>query len=462
MKADVAIPRNSYIWPRSKLDHYVDPPWVSQRHFDVEPYVCEIVDPAEGLGRIRQAARDHGHCAVGYYIATTGHDFFASNQVVANIVSNPPFDIIEEFTRHALKLARHKVALIWPTRRFNAARWLQQTPLARIWLLTPRPSMPPASVVLNGGNVGNGTQDFAWLVWCQGYTRQTGGSLAAQRRRRRAMRIISAAERNTAPRGAKALIVGPTGVGKTSLLRTVDPASTLLIDIECGDLAVQDVKTDTLRPRTWPECRDLAVILAGPNPAVPPDACYSEAHHAAVIRSLNGSWSPDRYQTYFIDSITAAGRLCFAWASQQPEAFSSAGKKDLRGSYGLLAREMLAWLMQLQQARTINVIFVGILETVTDDFNRTEHRLQMEGARTSRELPAIVDQVITMNWVDFGDGAPTRAFVCTSPNQWRYPAKDRSGRLQQIEQPHLGRLLAKLSAKTSDGDFAELEAVQPK
>src|SRR5262249_48294134 len=146
---------------------------------------------------------------------------------------------------------------------------------------------------------------------------------------------------------------------------------------------------------------------------------------------------------------------------QQPEAFSSSGKKDLRGAYGLHAREMLAWLMQLQQARAANVVFVGILETVTDDFNRTEHRLQMEGARTSRELPAIVDQVITMNWIDFGDGAPTRAFVCASPNQWRYPAKDRSGRLQLIEQPHLGKLLAKLSAKKADGIFTELdEAVQ--
>jgi hypothetical protein len=68
----------------------------------------------------------------------------------------------------------------------------------------------------------------------------------------------------------------------------------------------------------------------------------------------------------------------------------------------------------------------------------------MEGARTGRELPGIVDQIITMQWIDFGDGAPTRAFVCTSPNTWGYPAKDRAGRLEQIEEPHLGKLIAKL------------------
>ena len=80
------------------------------------------------------------------------------------------------------------------------------------------------------------------------------------------MQIIPADRRVTDARGVKLLVVGPSGVGKTSLLRTVDPASTLFVDIEAGDLAVQDLAVDTLRPRTWPECRDLAVALAGANP----------------------------------------------------------------------------------------------------------------------------------------------------------------------------------------------------
>jgi hypothetical protein len=271
-------------------------------------------------------------------------------------------------------------------------------------------------------------------------------------------RIISAADRTATPRGAKALIVGPTGVGKTSLLRTLDLTSTLFVDIEAGDICVSDLAVDTFRPRTWPQCRDLACVLAGPNPAVPADACYSQAHYNAAVAELG---SPKRYGTFFIDSLTAVGRLCFAWSSQQPEAFSErSGKRDLRGAYGLHAREMVAWLMHLQQAREVNVVFLGILETVTDDYNRTEHRLQLEGARTGRELPAVVDQVITIHWVDFGDGVPTRAFVCTAPNKWGYPAKDRSGRLEQFEPPDLEKLFAKLSAKSTSGDLVELAAAQ--
>jgi hypothetical protein len=259
-------------------------------------------------------------------------------------------------------------------------------------------------------------------------------------------KILSANERLTETRGVKALIVGPVGVGKTSLLRTLDLPTTLLIDIEAGDLAVQDLTVDALRPRTWPECRDLAVALAGANPAVPADTCYSAAHYAAARDQFGDPERLSHYMSFFVDSITAAGRLCFTWSSQQSEAFSDrTGKKDLRGAYGLHAREMLAWLMHLQQARAVNVIFVGILETVTDDFNHTEHRLQLEGSRTGRELPAIVDQVITYNWIDFGDGVPVRSFVCTSPNRWNYPAKDRSGRLDQLEEPHLGKLITKLT-----------------
>jgi hypothetical protein len=50
-----------------------------------------------------------------------------------------------------------------------------------------------------------------------------------------------------------------------------------------------------------------------------------------------------------------------------------------------------------------------------------------------------------LNFVDFGDGKLARAFVCTSPNPWGYPAKDRSGRLEQLEEPNLGKLITKLT-----------------
>ena len=258
------------------------------------------------------------------------------------------------------------------------------------------------------------------------------------------MKIISADERLAQLRGVKMVVAGPTGVGKTSLLRTLpDLSRVLFVDGEAGDLSVQDVPVDTIRIDDWQTARNIAVRIGGPNPSFAPTSCYSEAHYKAVGGALENL---DRYTTIFVDSITAISRLSFRWAEQQPEAHSErTGAKDLRSTYGLHAREMLMWLHQFQHVREKNVIFVVILEKVTDDFNRfVEYRFQMEGAKVPREIGGVVDEIVVMDFLDFGDHKPVRGFVCTSPNSWAFPAKDRSGRLGPTESPHLGRLLAKI------------------
>jgi AAA domain len=258
------------------------------------------------------------------------------------------------------------------------------------------------------------------------------------------MKIISADQRLAERRGVKALIIGQPGVGKTWQLHTVDSRTTLLLDADAGDLSVQDVPVDTIRIDDWQSARDIACRIGGPNPSFSPLSCYSEAHYEKIGGAL-----PDleRYKLFFVDSITAASRLSYRWAEQQPEARSErTGAKDLRAAYGLHARELLLWLHQLQHVREKHVVFVGILERLTDDFNRQlGFQVQMEGAKVPREIGAIVDEFIVMDWIQFdGRDEPQRAFICTSPNRWGFPAKDRSGRLAQVEEPHLGKLLTKI------------------
>ena len=260
-----------------------------------------------------------------------------------------------------------------------------------------------------------------------------------------ALPIISADQRLAEQRGVKGTIFGKSGIGKTSLLWTLDPATTLFIDLEAGDLAIEGWSGDSVRPRTWAECRDFAVFIGGPNPALRDDQVYSDAHYAAVCERFGDPTALDRYHTVFIDSITVAGRLCFQWCKGQPEAFSDkTGKPDVRGAYGLHGREMIAWLTHLQHTRARNVWFVGILDEKLNDFNRPIFQPQIDGSKTGLELPGIVDEVLTMAEIKDDSGTPYRAFVCQTINQWNFPAKDRSGRLDLIEEPHLGRLMAKI------------------
>jgi hypothetical protein len=275
----------------------------------------------------------------------------------------------------------------------------------------------------------------------------------------RTMKIFNADQRLAEKNSAKIPFVGPSGIGKTSLLRTLSEkllAATLLVDIEAGDIAVADLPVASVRPRRWEECRDLACALGGFNPALPATAAYSEAHFNEVMKN-NELASLTYYEILFVDSLTAAARLSFTWAEQQPEAFTDRGRKDLRAIYGLHARTMIGWLNQLQHARGRTVVFVAVLERNVGECNIATWQPQIEGGKTGRELPAIVDQIITMNWIDFGDRRPVRAFVCT-PNPWGYPAKDRSGRLEQLEPPDLGALIEKL---TRPGARKRFTAVAP-
>jgi hypothetical protein len=147
-----------------------------------------------------------------------------------------------------------------------------------------------------------------------------------------------------------------------------------------------------------------------------------------------------------------------AWAKTRPEALSEkTGKPDIRGAYGLLAREVITLLKHLQHAPWKSTIFVGILERVVDEFNRETWQPQMEGGKAGRNLGGIVDQVLSMSlfeaeehgWRHEPAKGQARRLVCQAGNPWGLPAKDRSGRLDLTEPPDLGALLAKINRTSS-------------
>lgn len=170
-------PLNARLFKRETLEHYSEPFWCSARLFAEENFSPGIWDPCCGVGRIPDSAVRAGLYGIGTDIADRGYRDFAGrldflkteNSRGPNIVCNPPFSIVPEFALKALSFeGTQKVAMIFPVARLNAAHWLQGTPLARVWLMTPRPSMPPGHTITAGEKPGSGKVDFCWLVWTKG------------------------------------------------------------------------------------------------------------------------------------------------------------------------------------------------------------------------------------------------------------------------------------------------------
>lgn len=179
--------RESSLWEREINDWYVEPEWCSARLFEEEKFEGGIYDPACGMGNIVKSARAAGLFAKGGDVVQRSDycDFVESwmdadeNVMFDNIVSNPPFKLCDNrkegtypFVEKCLDHARCKVALLLPANWVQGdarSRWLATTPLRRVHFISPRPSMPPGHVIAAGEKPGNGTTDYAWLVWLKGY-----------------------------------------------------------------------------------------------------------------------------------------------------------------------------------------------------------------------------------------------------------------------------------------------------
>ncbi len=273
-----------------------------------------------------------------------------------------------------------------------------------------------------------------------------------------ALRIVTADERlSRAANKTTIALFGPTGVGKTTQLKRLSPAETLCVDLEAGMKSVQEWPGDSIPIRRFDDAIHLACLIGGVNPAVEANGFFSEAHHAHLAKThaelvqLLATKS-----IIFLDSITDLTRQAMAWAKTRPEAFSEkTGKPDTRGAYGLMAREVIGLLKHLQHAPGKTTIMVGILERVTDEFGKVSWQPQMEGGKAGRELPGIVDQVISMSLFAIEkDGSlrhdpetgTERRFVCRAGNRFGLPAKDRSVRRDEVEPADLAALLRKINA----------------
>lgn len=253
------------------------------------------------------------------------------------------------------------------------------------------------------------------------------------------LKILSREDRLKTITGVTVVVAGVAGIGKTRLLTTIDKP-TFCFDLENGLTSVTDWKGESSKINTWNSLRDVACLIGGPDPAVGADQPYSQKHYEyALDKEKDTAQKLSHCQCIFFDTLTAAARLCLKWVRLQ--------KVNEWSVFAKFGDEMIDWLIQLQQIKDKDIIFTAGFEKSLDEFQRPIWGIQCSGNKTPNAIPGIVDEVISMVGIKKDDGTEVRSFVCQTLNPWGYPAKDRSGCLNMVEEPHLGKLLAKIKAR---------------
>lgn len=251
--------------------------------------------------------------------------------------------------------------------------------------------------------------------------------------------IVSADQRR-ATMTVKGQIWGGAGVGKTTLLKTLDPSNTLAVATEGGMLAVQ--RDDEFGPA-------YAGDSIEPGIGVAPELAWLE--HKQLLSGFQMNPRPAglaKYRTVFIDSTSIISKHCWDWCVTQPDAFNKNGQPDTRGAYGLLAREMCAWAWGWKNIPDINVWMIGGLEAKENDETKLkELKPLVMGGKLASELPYIFDFSLVMARFKAADGETYTGLFSDpikNPEYASVPAKSRGGSsLAAVEQPHLGKLMAK-------------------
>jgi hypothetical protein len=171
-------------------DCYETPACAVEALLRVESLPHIVWDPACGPGAIVQVLGDHGHTVFASDIVDYGckgvktsawtTDFLqfrgggSIGMFRAPIITNPPYQLAEEFVRHALELGSPLVIMLLRLAFLESVRRtdiLEHSGLARIHVFRNR--LPMMHRKDWAGPKSSSAMPFAWFVWERGYTGPT-------------------------------------------------------------------------------------------------------------------------------------------------------------------------------------------------------------------------------------------------------------------------------------------------
>ena len=220
------------------------------------------------------------------------------------------------------------------------------------------------------------------------------------------MEIKSTAD--IALRGVTLLVYGQSGVGKTTLIKTI-PGRKLILSAEGGLLSLQGTDIQYVDIHTMDE--------------------LTEAFNH-VVEHL------EDFDCIILDSLSELAEVILS--SEKKES------KDVRQAY-LGMQDQIMDLARAFRDLPVTVYMTAKQERVQSDSGRLLFGPSMPGQKLSQQLPYIFDEVLALRSETNENNENIRFIQTFSDSSWC--SKDRSGKLDAYEDADLGKILTKIGGE---------------
>jgi energy-coupling factor transporter ATP-binding protein EcfA2 len=219
------------------------------------------------------------------------------------------------------------------------------------------------------------------------------------------------------------LVYGPSGSGKTTVAATL-PGKILFVNAENGLLSISSGKELAVY--------DLTVDGSGKD--LPRDFRFEKLLH--LLKEVLPGMT-DKFDWLVFDSMTEISQnLVEGLKKKYPD------KADGLKLWGEYNDFMVAFIKQLRDYRPFNILLLALDSVDKDDTGKRFVGVDINGKISSR-VPALIDEVFYLKDFDTGEGKKVKKLI-TSTYQ-NIIAKDRSGKLDQFEDPNLSAIINKIN-----------------
>jgi phage nucleotide-binding protein len=220
-------------------------------------------------------------------------------------------------------------------------------------------------------------------------------------------------------------IYGASGAGKTSLLKTLPIGKTLMLDAEQGTKSIGAFKFDLVEL-----CRDDDGKLL-------PEKNRFERFDEFCEFLLTPE-AQAKYDYVFVDSLTEISQ------NLKNSLENGEGEDALEGwaMWGEYNDTLMRILKFFRDIGHYTVIMTAIEDRVDDKDGTSYYAPMIQGKQIKAAIQPLVDELLRLVVVD---DIGTRKLICQPTTKTK--AKDRSGNLDAVEDPHLMNLITKMYGK---------------